>query len=369
MAEAQVALKHFCVVCTEQVSYTVPCKEESNVAEPSRPSRIFRLTLNGSTKHTAFIVRGTMHIKIIIPTNYDHQKRLFRVKKATLPNLTVRYLAAMVPAKHRVTVLEECLHEIDFDEPIDLVALSVLSSNAKRAYEIADEFRRKGVPVVMGGVHITCCPEEALAHADAIVIGEAEDSWPELISDFENKQLQKVYDRPRRESLANLSHPRFDLITPSDYLSIPFADSRIIPIQTSRGCPHDCDFCIVTKFFGVKVRHRPIEDVIEEIGLSGSKVFFFTDDNFFSNYERAEALCKALIPLKIKYICQLDTLSYKRPDLVELLAESGCITAFIGFESISQNNLKSVNKNFSKARPFVNYLKFSVPTASGSTPA
>ena len=298
-----------------------------------------------------------MRIRIIMPTMYDMGGKLLKKKKATLPNLTIYYLAGMVPQKHDVSVLDESVEDINFDEPLDLVGISTTTITAERAYEIADEYRKREVTVVIGGIHASCLPEEASQHADAVVVGEAEDSWPKAIDDFENRKLEKIYHIPRRASLEKLPYPRFDLLDHSKYKKMLFRKSPLVSVQTTRGCPHNCDFCAVTKFWGKKLRHRPINDVIEEIKLSNADTIFFTDDNFCGNYKYTEELCEKLIPLKIKYICQLDTNCYRRPDLINLLAKSGCFMCFIGFESIREDNLKGVNKGFNKPGEYKNMAR------------
>jgi radical SAM superfamily enzyme YgiQ (UPF0313 family) len=293
-----------------------------------------------------------MDITIILPTIRDEYGVLIKKKRATVPNLTIFYLAAFVPQGHNVTVIEEVVEDIDFDVPTDLVALSVLTLNSNRAYEIADEYRKRGVPLVMGGIHPSLLPDEAVEHADSVVIGEAEDTWPRLIDDFQRGSMRPIYREVKRESLANLPHPRYNLIKSYKYLRDFRSRSPIIPIQTSRGCPFDCDFCSVSRFWGRKVRYRPIEDVVQEILASYGKIFFFTDDNFLSNPERTMKICEAIKPLKIKWICQLDTLAYKHKEVVKAMADSGCFIAFLGFESLNPITLSGMNKNFSKPEKY-----------------
>ena len=293
-----------------------------------------------------------MNIKIILPTCYDEHGKLLKVGKVVFPNLTILYLAGMVPKEHPVTVTDESLQDIDFDTPTDLVGISVNTPNASRAYEVADEFRKRGVTVVLGGIQPTFLPDEARPHADALVIGEAEDAWPALIRDREHGDLKPLYRSARRESLANLAHPRFDLIDYAKYVRLPFRRSPMIPIQTARGCPHDCEFCSVSEFWGQKLRVRPVEEVVAEIQLSRADTFFFTDDNFFADTRRARQLMEALVPLKIKYFCQLDTTVARHPELLKLLAQSGCMLSFIGIESLSPASLKRMKKGFNRPEEY-----------------
>ncbi len=291
---------------------------------------------------------SAQQILIIFPTSYYDEGRLLKQKKATMPNLSILYLAGLVPDRHKVSIVDESVSDIDFSFPADLVAVSVITPNAKRAYEVADRFRAQGKTVVLGGIHASCQPEEAAAHADAVVIGEADILWPQLIADHEAGRLRKLYQSAEKPELNNLPHPRFDLVDRTKYIHPPMTSTPIIPIQTSRGCPHACDFCSVTEFWGSRLRFRPIPEIIEEVKLSGARTVFFTDDNFMANPKRTAELCRALIPLKIKYICQLSSFAYKHPELVKLLADSGCVIAFVGFESVSRQGLEAVNKGFNK---------------------
>jgi radical SAM superfamily enzyme YgiQ (UPF0313 family) len=298
-----------------------------------------------------------MHIRIILPSFYDEHGKLVKSKKVFVPCVTIRYLAALVPKQHRVSVVEESVEEIDFDEKVDLVGITVQTFSADRAYDIAAEYRKRGMTVVLGGIHVTAVPDEAALRADAIVIGEAEDTWPELIHDFENNRLQKRYEKPARDSLGNLPHPRFDLMDPKKYIRSFFSPMPLIPIQTGRGCSHDCDFCATTKFYGAKIRHRPIEDILAEIKSSKGHTFFFVDDNLTADYKWAKEFFKALKPLQIRYHCQMDTLVHRKPELVELAANSGCFHAYVGFESQDPEVLKSVNKRFNQPQEYKNVFR------------
>lgn len=181
---------------------------------------------------------------------------------------------------------------------------------------------------------------------DVVVLGEAEDAWPRVLNNFQQGNLQRIYQGNRRESLGNLPVPRFDLIDYSKYIRLPFRKSPIIPIQTARGCPHSCDFCSVSSFWGRKLRFRPADEVCAEIRHSGADTIFFTDDNFVAHPQRIQEMAEALKPLKIKYICQIDSLAYRNPEVIKAIAQSGCFLVFVGFESLNNKNLSNVNKSF-----------------------
>jgi radical SAM superfamily enzyme YgiQ (UPF0313 family) len=298
-----------------------------------------------------------MKIKLICPTTYELDHKLIKLKKATVPPLSILYIAGLTPKEHNVKIVDECVQTIDFDEPVDLVGISVMSSTAKRAYEIADEFRRRNVTVVMGGIHASSVVEEALEHANTVVIGEADDSWKIVLQDASNGKLKRTYKYKRKDPLDNLPHPRFDLLDTNKYIRLPFRRSPNIPVQTARGCPFNCDFCTVSKFWGNKIRFRPIKEVIDEITLSNADTVFFTDDNFVANPRRTLELCDALSRLKIKYFCQIDSLAFKHPEIIQGLKKSGCFMVFVGFESINKENLKTINKGFNEPKDYQTLIK------------
>lgn len=289
-----------------------------------------------------------MKIKLICPTSYDLDNKLIKFKKATLPPLSILYIAGLTPEGHDVKVLDESVQMIDFDEPVDLVGITAMTFTAKRAYQIADEFRKRNVKVIMGGIHVSSLPEEALEHADSVVIGEADSLWCTVLQDLSNDELKKTYKNGRMDQLDNLPSPRFDLLDTTKYVRLPFRRSPNIPIQTARGCPFNCEFCSVSKFWGNKLRFRPISDIVNEIAQSKADTVFFTDDNFVANPQRTLELCNALSPLGIKYICQIDSLAFKHPEIIKALKKSGCFMTFIGFESINHNTLSNISKGFNK---------------------
>jgi radical SAM superfamily enzyme YgiQ (UPF0313 family) len=298
-----------------------------------------------------------MKIKLICPTWYEFNHKLLKMKQATMPPLSILYIAGLTPREHDIKIIDETVQSIDFDEPVDLVGITTVSRTAKRAYEIADEFRRRDVKVIMGGIHISSVAEEALEHADTVVIGEADDAWKIVLQDVSYDKLKKTYQYKRKDPLDNLPHPRFDLLDRTKYVRLPFRRSPIIPIQTSRGCPFNCEFCAVTKFWGNKIRFRPTKDVVDEIKMSNADTVFFTDDNFFANPKRTLELCNALSSLKIKYMCQIDSLVFKYPEIIKALKKSGCFNVYIGLESISEDTLKTINKGFNKPGNYPKLIK------------
>ena len=293
-----------------------------------------------------------MKIKLIGPTRYLENGKLLKSKKLIVPSLTFPLLAALTPPDIDVSIVNEVCEDINFEEKVDLVGITSYTINIHRAYQIADEFRRRNVPVVMGGIHVSMQPEEAKEHADTIIVGEAEETWPQFINDFRNGKRKKVYKAEKRPSLVHLPMPRFSLINKSHYV-----DYQLIPIQTARGCPHSCDFCSVTKFSGRRYRTRPISDVINEIKTLGAKICFFIDDNIFASHSRARELLKELIPLRILWIGQATISAANDRELIELAGKSGCIELSIGLESLSGKNLESVGKTINIVEHYEKNLK------------
>lgn len=293
-----------------------------------------------------------MKIKLIYATRYLENGELLKSKKLVIPSLTFPLLAALTPHDIDVSIINEVCEDIDFDEEVDLVGIASYTHTIYRAYEIADEFKRRNVPVVMGGVHVSMEPEEAKEHADTIIIGEAEETWPQFINDFRNGIRKRVYRAEKRPSLVHLPIPRFSLINKSHYVY-----SQVIPIQTGRGCPHSCDYCSVTEFCGGQYRARPISDVINEIETLGAKMCFFADDNIFASPSRARKLFKALIPLRILWFGQATIRAAEDKGLIELARKSGCFELSIGLESLSGKSLKSVGKTINKVKHYEKNLK------------
>ncbi len=254
-----------------------------------------------------------------------------------MPQLALYILEGLTPPEHEVRIIEEEIEAIDLDQECDLVAISCMTANAPRAYELCQEFRKRGKTVVLGGVHPTILPDEALEYADCVVVGEAEGVWEILLNDFQNNKLQRKYHDP----LPDLGkyYPKYlNKITRKGLYNL-------IPIMTTRGCPYNCDFCCVTNLFGKKIRHVPVENVVRDIKESGAKNFMFLDDNIIGHPKYAKELFRAIKPLKINWVGQASvSLLVGDDELIQLAADSGCKILFFGIESVSEEQLKSMRK-------------------------
>ena len=249
-------------------------------------------------------------------------------------------LAGLTPREQGFDVrfYDDRTEAVPFDEPADLVAMSVETYTAKRAYQIASEYRRRGVPVVMGGFHPTLVPEEASEYAEAIVIGEAEGIWPQLLSDARAGRLQRVYRQPQRPSLSGL-RPDRSIFEGKRYLQVGL-------VEAGRGCHFRCEFCAVQSYFGSTQTRRPVEEIIEEIQRFRKPLIFFVDDNITSNMEQAKEFFRALIPLKIRWVSQASINAAHDEEFLELIKASGCQGLLIGFETLNPENLRKMKKSF-----------------------
>ena len=238
-------------------------------------------------------------------------------------------IAALTPPDHVVSHTDEIVEPVRFDAPADLVGITAPTPSALHAYALAREFRSRGVPVVIGGPHATALPEEAGRHADAVVVGEAEDTWPRVLDDVRRGKLEPLYFSTRRSQLAGMPAPRWDLIKRRRY-------GKSVTIAT-RGCPHRCDYCSIPLLYGPgTVRYRPIDEVVREVATSPTRAVVFWDDNIGANARYAKELFRALTPLKKWWTSQCTANAARDEELVELAARSGCKALFLGLESISQ---------------------------------
>ncbi len=294
-----------------------------------------------------------MKIKIIFPTHLDDQKNPVRTraKEGKILNLSFIYLAGLTPSAHEVAVIDEIFEEIDFEDPVDLVAITAMTSQAGRAYQISEAFRRRGVKVVMGGFHATFMPTEACRHVDAIVLGEAEGVWETLLEDVQKGELKKIYQRKTRTaSLGGLPVPRYDLIAKKRQ------EYKYYPVWVGRGCPHNCDFCTVNKFYGTRVRTRPVDDVIRDIRYIPSKRLMFVDDNLFTHKKYLKELLPRVAACRREWLAQLDPGAGEDEQLLDMAQEAGMQTAYIGFEYFSQQGLAKINKNWVRSDSYTRLI-------------
>jgi len=263
------------------------------------------------------------------------------------PLLSTSLLAGLTPSHHELRIIDESLTEIDFDQEVDLIGITAITPLAPRGYEIADQFRKRGKKVVIGGIHASWLPEEAKKHSDSVVIGEADEVWPEVVEDAERGELKPFYRQEGRTDLSHLPIPKRDLFPRKGYLFHNL-------VQTTRGCPFDCEFCSVTAFHGKTYRMRPVSEVEKEIqSLERSKAYiFFVDDNLVGNLSHAKELLTMLSQYRLRWVSQGPIHSAEDDALVKLMARAGCHGLFIGFESLREENLNLMGKRINRVQAY-----------------
>ena len=292
-----------------------------------------------------------MKIKLIAPHEQSEDNissaQTFKVQKVNLP-----LLAAVTPPEHSVRIVDEAFAPDDIDQEVDLVGITVMTDLALRAYQIADTYRQHGIRVVLGGIHPTVLPDEALQHADAVVIGEAEEIWLKLLSDIASGEMQKLYCANKITHLNGIPIPRRDLYPkPVHKGYTPIA----IGIETARGCPYDCEFCSIGSVMGRQYRARPVPEVIAEIESIDSSHLFFVDDALAFNRPTAKKLFTDMIPLRLKWAGQGAVSLAEDLELLKLMRRSGCVGLLIGFESVQKEahdgmkKIRNLKIDFSEA--------------------
>ena len=249
-------------------------------------------------------------------------------------------LAAMTPPDWQITFLDDRLEPIDYEIETDLVGLSLETYSSKRGYDIAARFRKRGIPVVLGGYHATLCPEEAKEHADTVCIGEAESIWHEILGDAGTGHLKPFYKGDRTRPLQGLQPDR-RIFQGKNYLPVAL-------VETSRGCPFQCNFCSIGAVFQGTYRRRPAQEIVEELRNVHDKYVFFVDDNIVGDPDGARELFEAITPLGSQWMSQGSLHALKDESLILQMARSGCMGLLIGFESLNPQNLVAMGKRINK---------------------
>ena len=276
-----------------------------------------------------------MKVLLIAPCSVQEQ----RPDTMDIPQLTLSLLAALTPPEHEIQIVEEAFGEkVNFDGDYDVIGISIMTQTSIRGYQIANEFKKRGKIVVFGGIHATAMPEEAIRFGNSVVIGEAEGLWDIVLDDIRHHRLKSFYKLDQLPDLQNHISPRRDLIKCSS------GKFSIAPIETTRGCPYNCDFCTVSRFFGTRQRHKPIRDIIIDIESCKEKNLFFLDDNITGNKRYAKDLFREMIPQKKIWVGQASIQVANDTELVKLAYKSGCRALLIGFESMSDSGINQYHK-------------------------
>jgi radical SAM superfamily enzyme YgiQ (UPF0313 family) len=299
-------------------------------------------------------MRSQPRILIIQPSHYRSRSNLspYKTRKRALVGLTLPYLAALTPHGWEVQLVDEQMSSIDFEAEADVVAITTWTINSLRAYEIADRFRARGVPVIMGGPHTYFYPEESADHCDGVGVGEGETIFPVMLGDAIEGRLRKFYRAPRPGELAHLPFPRYDLLDLSKYGLI-----RTFSVQTSRGCPFRCEFCSERFYLGNDYRYRPVQDVINEIKSSLARNIFFADSNFAGKPDHTMELMEAFIPLRIRWSTLWPAYLCNNARFMDLAKRSGLLHVNLGIESVDQQTLRELGKKNSMVSQYQSVLR------------
>lgn len=278
-----------------------------------------------------------MKITLIKP-NIGRREHSLYVDEGRMEPLMLGVLAGLTPPDVEVVLHDDRMEPIPYDEPTDLVAITVETYTARRAYEICAEYRNRGVPVILGGMHVTLLPEEAGLHSDSIFVGDAETAWMQVVEDARYRKLKPSYYGPPGPAQIGGVMPRRDLYKGKGYLPMSL-------MQFTRGCRFACKFCAVSQYFDKKHYLRRIDEVVKEVEQQERKFLFFIDDNIASNQHALTELCHALIPLNIHWISQASLDVTRNRELMRLMEKSGCWGNVMGFESITADSLRDAKKS------------------------
>lgn len=294
-----------------------------------------------------------LNIALISPKGplYRHRGGIWK-KSLRYQPLTLTTLAALVPKEvpARLQLIDEGIADVPLDLEADLIGFTVITGTAGRAYELADHFRTRGIPVVLGGPHVTLIPEDAAPHADAVVVGYAEDSWPQLLRDFAAGRLAKEYRQAPELDIGGRPFARRELLPSKHYLT-----NNVF--EATRGCVHACDFCVVPTAWGKKPFQKPAAEVVADIRQHGAKKLIFIDLNLIADRDYAFELFTALIPLRAQWYGLATVLLADDEPLLELAARSGCKGLLMGLESISITNLRQNHKSFNSPENYARVVE------------
>ena len=278
-----------------------------------------------------------MKITFILPAIGKKKGKPYIKTWQIMEPLTISTLNALTPKHVETEFYDDRIELIDYNTETDLVAITTEIYTARRAYMIADRFRKNGKKVVLGGYHTTLCPDEASKHADSIVTGNAESIWSQVVEDFKKGTYKKIYK----------GTPKYMDLIPDRSVFKGKKYSKMGVIETGRGCNYSCEFCAISAFHGAKYHQKPVEQVVKDIQnakKAGKRIFFFVDDNIVANHDYAIKLFKAITPLKINWTGQGTLTMANNPELLKWMKKSGCSVILIGYESLDIKNLKQMNK-------------------------
>ena len=292
-------------------------------------------------------------ILFIQPTQYAEDGKLCKQTKINLPGLSFPLLAAYTPDNWEIELNIEVVDDINYKSDADIVAISSMGISTFRGFEIGRKFKELGKIVVMGGYMVSIAHHEALKYIDSIVIGDAEESYPQMLKDFEETgKIKAIYDIPI-SNIDNLPIPKYELLTKKKI-------GNMLPVQAGRGCTYDCSFCSIACLYKGKYMFRPVDEVIrdiKEVKRLGFNRFYLIDDNIISNPKYLTELCEKIIPLKMKWASQCTLSLAKNSKLLEVVRKSGCDLMSFGVESILQNSINSLNKPWLKAAEHTKNIK------------
>jgi len=292
-----------------------------------------------------------MRLLLVQSSHLKGDGTVFHSRHLPYPGLALPLIAALTPDDVDIEIVNDYFEEIDYDDPADLVGLTAMTPQAPRAYQIAQEFRRRGKKVVMGGFHASLFSEEAARYCDAVVVGEAENVWGRLWQDFLAGKMKGVYRAEGHPDLAGLPVPRYDLLNRKGYSLLSY------PVETTRGCPYACEFCSVRHFHGGSYRQRPVDEVVRDIRSTGSPYIFFVDDNIAANRTYTMRLLEAIKPLGIVWGSQCNVSACEDEEFLRAAYDAGCLSLFLGVESLEQGSLDAHGKGFNRAEEYARVLQ------------